>query len=88
MIKNSTVIKRMVKDSWRPAAIIAGTTAAIFGASYAAEAAFGVDADMVYWGLVLAWFVGVGVKWSFEMKRDQIKWEQERMMRDLERKHL
>lgn len=88
MIKNSTVIKRMVKDGWKPTLIITGTVTAMLGVSHLAEALFGVDSNVVYWALAILWFTGVGIKWAYEMKRDQIAWEQKEMMRDLERKHL
>ena len=88
MIKNSTVIKRMIQDGWRPAAIITGTTAAIFGASFLAESQLGWDANKTYWGLILAWFTLTFAKWAYESKRDQIAYEQKQMLRDLERKHL
>lgn len=88
MIKKSTVIKRMIQDGWKPAALIFGGVAAILATSYLAEALFGVDSNLVYWGLVMVWFVGSGIKWAYEMKRDQIDYEQREMLRDLERKHL
>ena len=88
MIKQTTVIKRMIKDSWRPAATIGATVGAIFAASFLAESQLGWDANTTYWGLILAWFVLVSAKWAYEMKRDQIAYEQKEMLRDLERKHL
>lgn len=88
MIKNTTVIKRMIKDGWRPATVITATTAAIFGASFLAEKQLGWDANTTYWSLILAWFILVSAKWAYESKRDQIAWEQKEMMRDIERKHL
>jgi hypothetical protein len=56
--------------------------------SYLAERTLGWDANMVYWGFVLAWFMGAGVKWMYESKRDQIAYEQKEMMRALEKEHL
>ena len=88
MIKNSTVIKRMVKDGFRPAATIIGTVVVIFGASFLAESQLGWDSQTTYWGLILAWFTLVSAKWAYEMKRDQIAYEQKEMLRDIERKHL
>lgn len=88
MIKRSTVIKRIIKDSWRPAAIMIGTVSAFAGLSYLSERMLGWNANTVYWSFVLVWFLGAGVKWLYEAKRDQIAFEQKEMMRDIERKHL
>jgi predicted membrane protein len=88
MIKTSTVIKRMVKDSWKPVSVIVGTVIAMVAVSQIAEHLTGVDSFTVYWGLILAWFVTVGIKWAFDAKRSQIEYEQKEMLRDLERKHL
>ena len=87
MIKQSTVIKRMIKDGWKPVTTIAVTIGAIMFASVQAEKAFGVSSDAVYFGLVALWFGLTGLKWMYEWKKSEIKWEQEKMMRDLERKH-
>lgn len=88
MIKNSTVIKRMIKDGWKPVAIISATIAAISFGSVQAEKAFGVDADAVYFGLIALWFGGVALKWLYESKKNEIEYEQRQMLRDIERKHL
>ena len=88
MIKNSTVIKRMVKDSWRPALIIVSVTGLISVTSFFANKYIGWDTDTVYFSLIGLWFLGTGLKWAYEMKRDQIAYEQKEMLRDIERKHL
>ena len=88
MIKQSTVIKRMIKDGWKPMATIVSVVGAIFGASFLAEAVLGWDPNTTYWGLILAWFIGTAVKWLYEMKRDEIAYEHKELLRDIERKHL
>lgn len=88
MIKQTTVIKRMIQDGWKPVTIIVATIAAISAGSVIAEKAFGIDSGTVYFSSVALWFLLVGIKWAYEMKRDQIAYEQKEMLRDLERKHL
>lgn len=88
MIKQSTVVKRMIKDGWKPFVIITGTVLALLGVSHLAEYLWGVDSFMVYMSLAAVWFFGSGIKWAYEMKRDQIAYEQREMLREIERKHL
>lgn len=88
MIKNSTVIKRMIRDCWKPTALIAGVVVSFLIASWAAEKFLGLNSELVYWGLVFVWFIGAGLKWTFEAKKSQIEIEQKQMLRDIEGKHL
>ena len=83
MIKNSTVIKRMVSKSWRPVVGTVLLITAISAASALAEQYLGWDYNAVYWGLFFAVFVGYALKISYDWTRMEIKLEQERMMRDL-----
>ena len=88
MIKQSTIIKRMIKDGWKPVSIITATIVAISVGSIMAEKAFGVESSVVYFGLVALWFLFFGIKWAYEMKKDQIAYEQRELLREIERKHL
>ena len=87
MIKNSTVIKRMISKGWKPVLGLTALVAAITGVSAFAEKSLGWDFDTVYWGLYLAVFVGYGLKTAYDWQRMELKWEQEKMMRDLGKKN-
>jgi predicted membrane protein len=88
MIKRSTVIKRMVKDNWKPISLIAGTVTLLLIVSNIAEYLWGVDSFNIYLGLVAVWFIGTGLKWGYDAKRSQIEFEHRELLRDIERKHL
>lgn len=88
MIKNSTVFKRMIKDGWKPTALIVGTVTVFLLASIGAGKYLGLDSQMVYWGLIFVWFLSAALKWAYDSKKSQIEFEQKQMLRDIERKHL
>lgn len=83
MVKTSTVIKRMVSRSWKPALSIIGAIAVIMGTSTLAEAHLGWDFDTVYWSSLLALFIGYNLKGAYDWQKMEIKFEQEKLMRDL-----
>lgn len=83
MIKSSTVIKRMASKAWKPVLIIVGITAAITGVSVLAEKTLGWDYNTVYWGLFTALFVGSGIKAFYDWQKMELKFEQDKMMREL-----
>lgn len=88
MIKSSTVIKRMIKDSWKPVLTFAVGISAVVVTSVAAQKYIGWDANTVYWSILFVLFLIAGLKWTFDSKKSQIEFEQKQMLRDIERKHL
>jgi hypothetical protein len=83
MIKSSTVIKRMIKDGYKPVLYITLIIGSISGASVASNHFLGWDAEITYWSLLVALFLFTGIKWSYECKKNEIEWEQKKMMQDL-----
>ena len=88
MIKRSTVIKRMIKDGWKPVAGIVSMIVAVMLFSIGMSHVFGLDADVVYYFTLAVLGLVFGVKWIYEMKKADIEFEQKQMLRDLEKKHL
>ena len=88
MIKRSTVIKRMIKDTWKPVTYIVSMIVAVMLFSIGMSHAFGLDASMVYYSTLAVLALGFGIKWAYEWKKADIEFEQKQMLRDIERKHL
>lgn len=87
MIKHSTVIKRIIKDGWRPVLLGAAFITSITLGATAAEAFLGWDWGNTYWGLFLGSMFLWMLKSAYDWKKVEIEWEQEKMLRDLGKKN-
>lgn len=86
-MKSTTVIKRMLQDAWRPVGIIFLTLFVIGLASVLVENAFGIDRNIVYFGLVGLWFFSTILKWGYDATKSRIEYEQNKILRDLGKKN-
>jgi hypothetical protein len=86
-MKSTTVIKRMVQDGWKPISIIVLTICVIALASISVENTFGIDRNIVYYGLVGLWFFGAILKWGYDATKSRIEYEQNKILRDLGKKN-
>jgi len=87
MIKHSTVIKRIIKDSWRfvvGAILYIGSITLL---SKGAELYLGWDAENTYYALFLSTMVLWFFWEAYKYKKWQINFEQEKMMRELGKKN-
>lgn len=87
MIKNTTVIKRMAKASWKPIAFGVGSAVVISVLSLVAELYMGFDYDTTYWGLYAALILAFFIKSAYDITISNIKFEQEQLLRDLGKKN-
>ena len=88
MIKSSTVIKRMIARTWKPATFAIGTIGSIAVISVVSGRYFDIEPNIIYWALILALFIATGLKWSYDWNKSAIEMEQKQMLRDIEKKHL
>lgn len=88
MIKRSTVIKRMISKNLKPVSVGIGAIGVVVLISVMAGRYFDIDPNIIYWGIVLVFLVGAGIKWSYDWNKTSIELEQKQLLRDIERKHL
>lgn len=87
MIRKTTVLKRMVQNTWKPLTFGVLTTAVVSALSVAGEVYMGLDYNTTYWSLLGLVFAGCFAKGAYDWTRTQIEFEQEKLLRDLGKKN-